>query len=86
MAVSGDPSYLHFRPFDHLDMISPRPVLLIAGENAHSRFFSEQAFERAADPKELFIVPGAGHVDLYDKVDLIPLDKLQAFFNEHLPA
>ncbi len=86
MAVSGDPSYLHFRPFDHLDMISPRPVLLVAGENAHSRFFSEQAFERAADPKELFIVPGAGHVDLYDKVDLIPWDKLQAFFNEHLSA
>ena len=86
MTVSGDPSYLHFRPFDHVDMISPRPVLLVAGENAHSRFFSEQAFDRAAEPKELFIVPGAGHVDLYDKVDLIPWDKLQAFFDQHLSA
>ncbi|MDX8510425.1 alpha/beta hydrolase [Mesorhizobium captivum] len=86
MTVSGDPSYLHFRPFDHVDMISPRPILLVVGENAHSRFFSEQAFERAADPKELFIVPGAGHVDLYDKVELIPWDKLQAFFDQHLSA
>lgn len=86
MNVSGDPSYLHFRPFDHVDMISPRPVLLLAGENAHSRFFSEQAIAKAADPKELFIVPGASHVDLYDKVDLIPWDKLEAFFDQHLSA
>ncbi|WP_064711488.1 alpha/beta hydrolase [Rhizobium bangladeshense] len=86
MTVSGDPSYLHFRPFDHVDMISPRPVLLIAGENAHSRFFSEQAIEKAAEPKELFIVPGAGHVDLYDKADLIPWDKLKSFFDQHLSA
>lgn len=86
MAVSGDPSYLHFRPFDHVDMISPRPILLVAGEKAHSLFFSEQAFERAAEPKELFIVPGAGHVDLYDRVELIPFDKLQSFFEEHLTA
>jgi len=86
MNVSGDPSYLHFRPFGHVDMISPRPVLLIAGENAHSRFFSEQAIAKAAEPKELFIVPGAGHVDLYDKVDLIPWDKLESFFDRHLSA
>jgi fermentation-respiration switch protein FrsA (DUF1100 family) len=86
MAVSADPSYLHFRPFDHVDMISPRPILLVAGENAHSLFFSEQAFERAAEPKELFLVPGAGHVDLYDRVELIPFDKLQSFFEEHLTA
>ncbi|WP_064684300.1 alpha/beta hydrolase [Rhizobium bangladeshense] len=86
MTVSGDPSYLHFRPFDHVDMISPRPVLLIAGENAHSRFFSEQAIKKAAEPKELFIVPGAGHVDLYDKADLIPWDKLKSFFDQHLSA
>ncbi|WP_417725383.1 alpha/beta hydrolase [Salipiger sp.] len=84
MAVSGDPSYLHFHPFDHLDRISPRPVLLIAGENAHSLFFSEQAFESASEPKELHVVAGAGHVDLYDKVDLIPWDKLQSFFERHM--
>ncbi|SLN70475.1 Alpha/beta hydrolase family protein [Aquimixticola soesokkakensis] len=86
MAVSGDASYLHFRPFDHVDMISPRPVLLIAGENAHSLFFSEQAYQRAAEPKELYLVPEAGHVDLYDKVGIIPWDKLQSFFDDNLSA
>lgn len=86
MSMSGNAAYLHFRPFDRVDMISPRPVLLIAGQEAHSRFFSEQALERAAEPKELFLVPNAGHVDLYDRVDLIPWDKLQAFFEQHLVA
>lgn len=86
MATSGNASYLHFRPFDHVNMISPRPVLLIAGENAHSRFFSEQAFAKAAEPRELFLIPGAGHVDLYDNVKLIPWTKLESFFRQNLPA
>jgi fermentation-respiration switch protein FrsA (DUF1100 family) len=86
MAMSGNASYLHFRPFDHVNMISPRPVLLIAGANAHSRFFSEQAFAKAAEPRELFLVPGAGHVDLYDRVNLIPWEKLDGFFRRHLTA
>ena len=86
MTVTGDPSYFHFRPFDHVAAISPRPVLLVAGDQAHSRFFSEQAHARAAEPRELFLVPGAGHVDLYDKMDLIPFEKLQAFFGANLSA
>ena len=73
-----------FASFDHLAWISPRPVLFIAGDHAHSRIFSEHAFKKAAEPKELYIVPGAGHVDLYDRVQLIPWDKLTAFFNQHL--
>lgn len=64
--------------------ISPRPVLLIHGENAHSRYFSESAFAAAAEPKELLIVPGASHVDLYDRLDVIPFDRLTTFFQEHL--
>ncbi|MNL52015.1 hypothetical protein D3C87_1751560 [compost metagenome] len=64
--------------------ISPRPILFIHGEKAHSRYFSETAFAAAAEPKELMIIPGASHVDLYDKVDLIPFDKLTSFFNQHL--
>jgi fermentation-respiration switch protein FrsA (DUF1100 family) len=68
----------------YIKEIAPRPVLLIAGEKAHSRYFSEDAYKAAAEPKELLIVPNAVHVDLYDKVDVIPLDKLTAFFNEHL--
>ena len=59
-------------------------MLFITGENAHSREFSEEAYRLAGEPKELFIVPGAGHVDLYDRVNLIPFDKLTAFFRANL--
>jgi len=58
--------------------------LFITGDRAHSREFSEDAYKRAGEPKELVIVPNAGHVDLYDKTDLIPFDKLEAFFIKHL--
>ncbi|WP_316861324.1 alpha/beta hydrolase [uncultured Cohaesibacter sp.] len=64
--------------------ISPRPVLFIHGEKAHSRYFSETAYANAAEPKELMIIPGANHTDLYDQVDIIPFDKLQSFFEQHL--
>jgi fermentation-respiration switch protein FrsA (DUF1100 family) len=64
--------------------ISPRPVLLIAGENAHSRYFSEDVYQTASEPKELMIIPKAAHVDLYDRVDAIPFDRLEAFFKQHL--
>ena len=59
-------------------------MMFITGENAHSREFSEDAYQRAAEPKELYIVPGAGHVDLYDRVNLIPFAKLTSFFTENL--
>ncbi|MNY45415.1 hypothetical protein D3C86_1805140 [compost metagenome] len=64
--------------------ISPRPMLLIAGDNAHSRYFSEDIYKAAAQPKELMIIPDAVHVDLYDKLDKIPFNKLETFFKEHL--
>ena len=75
---------MNFYPFDDIETISPRALLFIAGENAHSREFSEDACRRAAEPKELYIVPGAGHVDLYDRTDVIPFGKLTAFFQERL--
>jgi fermentation-respiration switch protein FrsA (DUF1100 family) len=59
-------------------------MLFITGENAHSREFSEEAYKLAAEPKELVIVPGAGHVDLYDRVNLIPFDALTRFFRSNL--
>ncbi len=59
-------------------------MLFIAGEDAHSREFSNDAYKLAGEPKELYIVPGAGHVDLYDRVDLIPFAKLTAFFKDNL--
>jgi fermentation-respiration switch protein FrsA (DUF1100 family) len=76
--------FMNFYPFNDIETISPRPLLFIAGENSHSREFSEDAYKLAAEPKELYIVPGAGHVDLYDRVNLIPWDKLKAFFMEYL--
>jgi uncharacterized protein len=77
-------SFFSFPMYANIEMISPRPILLVAGENAHSRYYSEDVFKVASDPKELLIVPGADHVDLYDKVNLIPFDRLQSFFNQHL--
>ncbi|WP_203291563.1 alpha/beta hydrolase [Maricaulis parjimensis] len=77
-------SFINFALLNKIGWISPRPILFVIGENAHSRYFSEDAYERAGDAKELFIVPGAGHVDLYDKVDLIPFAKLDDFFQTHL--
>lgn len=84
MAVTGNPTLSQFRPFDHVETISPRPVLLVVGENAHSRYFSEEASAKAAQPKELHVVAGAGHVDLYDRKDVIPIEKLTDFFNRNL--
>lgn len=84
MTLTSNGALMQFYPVEHLDWISPRPILLIAGETAHSRYFSEDAYKLAVEPKELFIVPGAGHVDLYDRVNLIPWDKLTSFFTEHL--
>lgn len=75
---------MNFYPFNDIETISPRPLLFIVGENAHSREFSEDAFRRAAEPKELYAVPGAGHVDLYDRTGLIPFDKLEEFFANSL--
>ena len=75
---------MNFYPSKILRLFRPRPMLFITGENAHSREFSEDAYRLAADPKELYIVPGAGHVDLYDRVGLIPFDKLESFFKEYL--
>ena len=68
----------------YINEISPRPILLIAGQKAHSRYFSEDAYKAASEPKELMIIPNAVHVDLYDKVDLIPFDKLTSFFTLYL--
>ena len=60
-------------------------VLLVHGEKAHSRYFSETAYEKlTGDNKELLIIPGANHVDLYDRMDVIPFNKISEFFAENL--
>ena len=77
-------SFMNTPLLTYIKEISPRPVLLIAGENANSRYFSKDAYKAAAEPKELIIIPNAVHVDLYDKVDVIPFDKLTSFFKNNL--
>jgi fermentation-respiration switch protein FrsA (DUF1100 family) len=84
MSLTSNGALMQFYLFEHVNTISPRPILLIAGEIANSRYFSEGAFARAAEPKELYIAPGAGHVDLYDRLNFIPFDKLESFFTQHL--
>ncbi len=77
-------SFFNFPMYANIEMIAPRPILLIAGANAHSRYYSEDVAKLATGPKELHIVPGADHVDLYDRMDKIPFDKLTVFFRQHL--
>ncbi|CAI7669420.1 unnamed protein product [Penicillium manginii] len=76
--------FINFYPFNGIETISPRPMLFIAGDQAHSREFSQDAYSRAAEPKELLWVPGAGHVDLYDRTRLIPFQQLTEFFQTNL--
>lgn len=82
--LTSEVRFMNFYPFQDLELIAPRPLLFIAGEQAHSREFSETAHRLALGPKELLWVPGAGHVDLYDRTDLIPWAQLTEFFTRHL--
>lgn len=82
--LTSNVKFMNFYPFNDIETISPRPMLFITGEKAHSREFSEEAYKLAAEPKELVIVPGAGHVDLYDRTGLIPFPKLEEFFKKNL--
>jgi fermentation-respiration switch protein FrsA (DUF1100 family) len=82
--LSSNIKFMNFYPFTDIETISPRPMLFITGDTAHSREFSEDAYRLAGEPKELVIVPNAGHVDLYDRVELIPFDKLTDFFTKNL--
>lgn len=84
-ATTGN-TFMNFYPFNDIETISPRPLLFVAGDQAHSREFSEDAYSRAAEPKELYWVPGAGHVDLYDRTELIPFAKFTEFFQQNLAA
>lgn len=77
-------SFMNMPILTYIKEISPRPLLIIAGEKAHSRYFSETAFQNANEPKELVIVPNAVHIDLYDKIDVIPFDKMERFFKTNL--
>lgn len=77
-------SFFNFPLMTNIKDVSPRPLMFIAGENAHSRYYSEDAYKNANEPKELVIVPNADHVDLYDNMDKIPFDKINTFFKDNL--
>lgn len=82
--LTSNVKFMNFYPFNDIETISPRPMLFITGDQAHSKEFSEAAYRLAGEPKELHWVKGAGHVDLYDRTNLIPFDKLTAFFKQNL--
>ncbi len=82
--LSSNTKFMNFYPFNDIETISPRPMLFITGDKAHSKEFSEEAYKLASEPKELYYVKDAGHVDLYDRVNLIPFDKLATFFTQNL--
>ena len=82
--VTSPISLMNMPQLTYIHEISPRPALIIAGSEAHSRYFSEDAYAAAAEPKELMIIEGADHVDLYDQKDIIPFDRLQSFFEDNL--
>lgn len=75
-----------YTAFDHVDWISPRPLLLIAGSAADTLYLSRDAYNMAREPRELFIIERATHIDLYDKDEYVPLvvDKLADFFRKNL--
>jgi fermentation-respiration switch protein FrsA (DUF1100 family) len=82
--VTGTASFMN-QPLIAMAGEIDAPVLLVHGEKAHSRYFSEGAFAQLrGDNKELVIVPGANHVDLYDNRDAIPFDRLEEFFERSL--
>lgn len=75
---------MSFYPFANMDLLAGRPILIVSGDISHSREFSEDCYQQAQEPKELYLVPGASHTDLYDNKDKIPFAKLTAFFNAAL--
>lgn len=85
-SLTSQAPMMNFFPFVQIETISPRPLLFIVGERAVSAYFSEEAYRKAAEPKELFVVPGASHVDLYDRPESlsISLPKLDSFFKQYL--
>jgi uncharacterized protein len=72
--------------FEGIGLISPRPLLLIAGSEADTLYMSQDAFAKAEEPKELHLIDGASHIDLYWNPEYVPrvADKLTGFFTKNL--
>ena len=79
-------AFMNYPLTAHIAEISPRPILFLIGDHAHSKWFSEYAYREAKEPKELYVVPDAIHIDLYDDTSKIPFDKIETFLREALDA
>lgn len=75
-----------YYPLEHMEAISPRPVLIIAGEKAQTLRFSKEAYEKAKEPKQLVVIPAASHFDMYDKEQFVTttVARLADFFRKNL--
>ncbi|EAY14779.1 opdE downstream ORF 2, putative [Trichomonas vaginalis G3] len=82
--VTNAISFMNFDILTFIKDIAPRPILLIAGDHAHSKYFSDDIYKNASEPKELLIIEDANHVDLYDNLKKIPFEKITKFLNENL--
>ncbi|GAB95615.1 hypothetical protein BJY21_000845 [Kineosphaera limosa] len=82
--LSSFGSHINVGSLANIEDIAPRPILLITGDIAHSRYLSEDVHAKSGGRAELVVVPGARHVDLYDRTDLIPFDRLESFFADKL--
>ncbi len=78
--------FFDFNLMDNIDELGNTPVLLITGDKAHSKYFSDNVYAKIKGPKEEIVVPGATHVDLYDQMDKIPFKRLVEFFDKNLKA
>ena len=83
---SSLPLQMAFFPFDQVETISPRPILMVVGGKADTKFWSDEVYAKAREPKELFIVDGATHIDMYDKPQFVApaVAKLKEFFDKYL--
>ena len=84
--VSSNDKLAAFDAFAYLETVAPRPLLFIVGSRADTKYFTDEALARAKDPKELFVVEGATHIDLYDKPEFVQpvVARLTAFFTSSL--
>jgi len=84
--LAAVPAIVGYDSFERVSMIGPRPLLMIAGSRADTKYFSEQAIEAASGPKELFILEGATHIDLYDRDEFVSpaIAKLTDFYRQTL--
>lgn len=76
--------FFNFSLMENIAEVSPRPIMFVAGAQAHSRYFTENTYAKAAEPKQKVIIENATHTDLYDNMEKIPFDKIAAFFNSNL--